>query len=155
METAYLVLNIFRMPLPGPPFPRAPYRYSNCGTSSPITPVARNWCHDRAVGCHALRRGGHCDRSRVPRVRGHARATCTRRSDAGRADCAFSRRRRALALRAHPLAEVVAMTRSQRSVHRLLWPVLAFAVALGFAMALTLRPPPHMEAPHAAEELRP
>ena len=31
METAYLVLNIFRMPLPGPPFPRAPYRYSNCG----------------------------------------------------------------------------------------------------------------------------
>jgi len=31
METAYLVLNIFGMPLPGPPFPRAPYRYSNCG----------------------------------------------------------------------------------------------------------------------------
>jgi hypothetical protein len=49
----------------------------------------------------------------------------------------------------------VAMTRSQRSVHRLLWPVLAFAVALGFAMALTLRPPPNVEAPGAAGELRP
>ena len=29
METAYLVLNTFAMPLPGLPFPRAPYRYSN------------------------------------------------------------------------------------------------------------------------------
>jgi hypothetical protein len=38
---------------------------------------------------------------------------------------------------------------------RLLWPVLAFAVALGFAMALTLRPPPNVQAPGAAEELRP
>jgi hypothetical protein len=47
------------------------------------------------------------------------------------------------------------MTRSHRSVHRLLWPILAFSVALGFAMALTLRPPPNVEAPRAAEELRP
>ena len=31
METAYLVLNTFAMPLPGLPFPRAPYRYSNRG----------------------------------------------------------------------------------------------------------------------------
>jgi hypothetical protein len=47
------------------------------------------------------------------------------------------------------------MTRSHRSVHRLLWPMLAFLVALGFAMALTLRPPPDVEAPQAAGELRP
>jgi acetoacetate decarboxylase len=31
METAYLVLNTLAMPLPGLPFPRAPYRYSNRG----------------------------------------------------------------------------------------------------------------------------
>ena len=36
-----------------------------------------------------------------------------------------------------------------------LWPVLALAVALGFAMALTLRPPPNVEAPGAAGEVRP
>jgi hypothetical protein len=60
-----------------------------------------------------------------------------------------------VALCAHSLAEIVAMTRSQRSVHRLLWPLLAFAVALGFAMVLTLRPPPNAEPLHAAEELRP
>ena len=47
------------------------------------------------------------------------------------------------------------MTRSHRSIHRLLWPILAFAVALGFMMALTLRPPPNVEAPQAAEKLRP
>jgi hypothetical protein len=47
------------------------------------------------------------------------------------------------------------MTRSQRSAHRLLWPVLAFAIALGFAMVLTLRPPLNAELPRAAEELRP
>ena len=29
MEAAYLVLNTFAMPLPGLPFPRTPYRYSN------------------------------------------------------------------------------------------------------------------------------
>jgi len=33
------------------------------------------------------------------------------------------------------------MTRKHRSVHRLLWPALALTVALGFAMALYLRPP--------------
>jgi acetoacetate decarboxylase len=31
METAYLVVNIFAMPFPGPTFPPAPYHYSNCG----------------------------------------------------------------------------------------------------------------------------
>ena len=36
-----------------------------------------------------------------------------------------------------------------------LWPILALAVALGFAMALTLRPPPNVEAPGAAGEVRP
>jgi len=34
------------------------------------------------------------------------------------------------------------MKRSQRVVHRALWPVLALAVALGFVLALDLRPPP-------------
>jgi hypothetical protein len=40
------------------------------------------------------------------------------------------------------------MKRSHRTIHRLLWPVLALAVALGFALALDLRPPPD-EAPAA------
>jgi hypothetical protein len=31
METTYLVLNTFAMPLPGLPFPRAPYRHGNRG----------------------------------------------------------------------------------------------------------------------------
>jgi hypothetical protein len=49
------------------------------------------------------------------------------------------------------------MKRSQRMVHRALWPVLAVAVALGLAMALILRPPPApaMEAPRAVEAPRP
>jgi hypothetical protein len=34
------------------------------------------------------------------------------------------------------------MTRGHRTVHRLLWPALAVIVALGFSMALVLRPPP-------------
>src|SRR5262245_2200312 len=104
--------------------------------------MARSWCHDRAAGPCALRGTGHRGRGRVPRVRRHARAARARRSDAGRADHAFSRRRRALALRADPLAEIFPMTRSQRSVHRALWPILALVVALGLALALALRPPP-------------
>lgn len=39
------------------------------------------------------------------------------------------------------------MTRRHRSLHRVLWPVLAVIVALGFVMALSLRPPPP-NAPH-------
>jgi hypothetical protein len=35
-----------------------------------------------------------------------------------------------------------AVTRRHRLVHAALWPVLAVAVVLGFAMALHLRPPP-------------
>ncbi len=35
------------------------------------------------------------------------------------------------------------MTRGHRNVHRLLWPVLAVLVALGFTMALVKRPPPN------------
>ncbi len=46
------------------------------------------------------------------------------------------------------------MTRSHRSVHRWLWPVLALLVALGFTMALALRPPPE-PAQTAAQELKP
>jgi hypothetical protein len=34
------------------------------------------------------------------------------------------------------------MRRAHRAVHRMLWPVLAFAVALAFALALYLRQPP-------------
>jgi hypothetical protein len=34
------------------------------------------------------------------------------------------------------------MTRGHRTVHRLLWPVLAVMVALGFTLALVKRPPP-------------
>ena len=75
--------------------------------------------------------------------------------DGRRTDSDFSRRRRALALRAHPLAEIATMRRSHRSVHRVLWPVLALAVALGLAMALVLRPPPDADAPQAAEGLKP
>ncbi len=47
------------------------------------------------------------------------------------------------------------MTRSHRSIHRVLWPVLALAVGLGFAMALLLRPPPPPEVPPAVGESRP
>jgi hypothetical protein len=34
------------------------------------------------------------------------------------------------------------MTRAHRSLHRIVWPVLAIATALGVALALWLRPPP-------------
>jgi hypothetical protein len=47
------------------------------------------------------------------------------------------------------------MKRAHRSVHRALWPVLALAVALGFAMAVKLRPPPSADAPQAMEEIKP
>jgi len=47
------------------------------------------------------------------------------------------------------------MRRSHRSAHRALWPVLALAVALGFTMALWLRPPPDPPAPPAAAEQKP
>jgi len=32
------------------------------------------------------------------------------------------------------------MTRAHRLLHRRLWPILAFIVALGFVLALSLRP---------------
>jgi hypothetical protein len=34
------------------------------------------------------------------------------------------------------------MTRTHRSLHRIVWPVLALLVVLGVALALWLRPPP-------------
>jgi hypothetical protein len=40
------------------------------------------------------------------------------------------------------------MRRSQRSVHRALWPVLALAIGLGVALALAWRTPPPA-APHS------
>jgi hypothetical protein len=45
------------------------------------------------------------------------------------------------------------MKRTHRAVHRALWPILALAVALGFALALDLRPPP--DEPPAAEAQTP
>src|SRR5262249_48220863 len=110
-------------------------------------------CRDRAaVSSCALRGGGLRGRNRVPGVRGDARAPGP--SDIGRANYALSRHRRALALRAHPLAEILPMTQSHRSVHRALWPILALAVALGLAAALALRPPPNVEAPQATEGIK-
>lgn len=45
------------------------------------------------------------------------------------------------------------MTRGHRRFHRMLWPVLAMIVALGFTMALVKRPPPEQgEAPPAQSE---
>jgi len=34
------------------------------------------------------------------------------------------------------------MRRSQRAVHRMLWPVLVLAIGCGVTLALVLRPPP-------------
>jgi hypothetical protein len=34
------------------------------------------------------------------------------------------------------------MRRSQRAVHRVLWPVLALAIGIGVTLALVWRPPP-------------
>jgi hypothetical protein len=34
------------------------------------------------------------------------------------------------------------MRRSQRFVHRMLWPVLALAIGIGVTLALVWRPPP-------------
>jgi hypothetical protein len=45
------------------------------------------------------------------------------------------------------------MKRSHRTVHRALWPVLAAAIALGFALALDLRAPP--DEPPATEAQTP
>ena len=46
------------------------------------------------------------------------------------------------------------MTRSHRALHRVLWPLLALAVGLGFTMALMLRPPPQVESQPAPQESR-
>jgi len=34
------------------------------------------------------------------------------------------------------------MTRLHRTFHRMVWPALALIIALGFTLALVLRPPP-------------
>jgi hypothetical protein len=41
------------------------------------------------------------------------------------------------------------MTREHRRIHRVLWPTMALLVALGFTLALVLRPPPEAPAPEA------
>ena len=43
------------------------------------------------------------------------------------------------------------MRRAHRTVHRVLWPLLAVAVMFGLIMALHLRPPPPAP-PRAAQE---
>jgi hypothetical protein len=45
------------------------------------------------------------------------------------------------------------MTRTHRSMHRILWPALALLVMLGFTMALVLRPPPE-PTPTSQESVR-
>jgi hypothetical protein len=47
------------------------------------------------------------------------------------------------------------MKRLHRSAHRALWPVLAVAVAFGFALALGLRPPPAVDEPSATQAQSP
>jgi hypothetical protein len=42
------------------------------------------------------------------------------------------------------------MTRQHRSLHRIVWPILALLVAIGVAMALWLRPPPEPDEARAA-----
>ena len=44
------------------------------------------------------------------------------------------------------------MTRGHRGIHRLLWPALALVVALGFTLALVLRPPPDQAEPPTQTE---
>jgi len=48
------------------------------------------------------------------------------------------------------------MRRAQRAFHRALWPVLALAVAIGFTLALSWRPPlPPPDEPPASETQTP
>jgi hypothetical protein len=47
------------------------------------------------------------------------------------------------------------MKGAHRTIHRVLWPALVMAVALGFALALVLRPPPEPEQTPAAEARSP
>jgi hypothetical protein len=50
------------------------------------------------------------------------------------------------------------MRRAQRSVHRVVWPILALLIVFGVAMALALRPPPMPDeaaVPDGTPEARP
>src|SRR6185295_13453308 len=110
---------------------------------------------DRADGSWGLLGGGRRGGGWVRRLRRHTRVAGASPGDCWRADPAFSRRCRALALRACALAEILPMRRGHRSVHRALWPVLALAIGLGFVMALVLRPPPDAEPRPPSKELVP
>jgi hypothetical protein len=44
------------------------------------------------------------------------------------------------------------MTRTHRTLHRLIWPALAVLITLGVTMALVLRPPPEPDPPPATQE---
>jgi hypothetical protein len=47
------------------------------------------------------------------------------------------------------------MTRSHRSIHRVLWLFISLLVAFGLTMALVLRPPPAPDAPQRIEGRKP
>src|SRR5262249_24804839 len=96
---------------------------------------------DRA---RALRCGRCRHRTRLRVVRPLAGAPPADACDLGGARPDFARRLRAVALYPHPLVQGArrAMTRTHRSLHRVLWPILALVVAAGFVLALWLRPPP-------------
>src|SRR3954467_12567878 len=107
---------------------------------------------DRADCSWGLRGGGRRGGGCVRRLRRHARVAGASPGDRARADPAFSRRCRALALRARALAEILPMRRAHRAVHRALWPILAFAIAAASLMALLSRPPPDAAAPPPAKD---
>ena len=43
------------------------------------------------------------------------------------------------------------MTRMHRSLHRIVWPIVALLVVLGVALALWLRPPPQQAGAEGAQ----
>src|ERR1043165_3205771 len=108
------------------------------GIGGPAHASCRSISAERARAlCGDRRRHGDCLR----RLRRDARAARKRQSRRAHPDPAG--RGGTVALRGLPLAEGShAMTRGHRRMHRLLWPVLAIVVALGFTMALVKRPPP-------------
>src|SRR5262245_29525396 len=96
----------------------------------------------RPCGGRGICRGRH-----HPRVAGFIHIGCPLAAAAGR-DCTLALCPDALAQGAER-----AMTRSHRIAHRLIWLALGLLVALGFTLALTLRPPP--DPPPPAVEQKP
>src|SRR5215470_2238021 len=99
-------------------------------------------CDDPAWRARRLCCGRTLDRDCVRHVRRDARAAGA--GDDGCAHPAHPGRDRAVAACHVALARPPAflMRRSQRSMHRALWPVLALAIGIGVTLALVWRPPP-------------